>query len=135
MLREYPEDVRIVYKQHPLPMHSNAALAAEAALAAHAQGKFLAMHEAMLENFRTLSREKILELAAAIGLDVDRFRAEIDSGKHKAAVEAETREVTSVGAGGTPASFVNGRFVSGAQPYDVFKKLIDEELQKAKAGS
>ena len=128
--QEYGDDLRIVYKQHPLPMHSQAALAAEAAVAAHVQGKFFEMHEALLQNSRTLSRQKIEELAAGIGLDMNRFRTELDNNTHKQVVDRETREVVSLGATGTPASFVNGRFLNGAQPYERWKALIDEELAK-----
>ena len=135
LLKEYPDDLRIVYKQHPLPMHSQAPIAAEAAIAARHQGKFFEMHEALLKNSRSLSKGKILEIAGQIGMDVDRLGKELDNRTHKAEVDKETREVVSLGATGTPASFINGRFLNGAQPYEAFKKLVDEELKKAKAGS
>jgi protein-disulfide isomerase len=115
LLKEYPDDVRIAYKQHPLPMHANAMIAAEAAMAAAAQGKFAEMHAKLMAPDRVLSREKIL-----------------DSHAHKAAIDEMTAEALRAGAGGTPASFINGRFLSGAQPYEAFKKLVDEELAKAK---
>ena len=133
LLKEYPEDVRIAYKQHPLPMHQNAMIAAEAAMAANAQGKFREMHAKLLTPGAVLSREKILEVAKEIGLDVDRFTKDLDGHAHKAEIDAMTAEVMKLGAGGTPATFVNGRFVSGAQPYEAFKKLVDEALAKGKA--
>ncbi len=110
-------------------MHRQAALAAEAALAAHAQGKFFEMQEALFANLRALSRPKMEELAQGLGLDMDRFRADLDGGVHKARVEAETREVMAVGTTGTPASFINGRYLRGAAPFDKFKAIIDEELK------
>ncbi len=132
ILTEFPEDVRVVYKMHPLPMHQNAMPAAEAAMAAHAQGKFAAMHEKIVANSTALSRDKYLQFAAEIGLDVKKFTSDIDSHTYKAMIDAQTQEVMKVGATGTPATFVNGRFLSGAQPFEAFKKIIDEEIAKAK---
>ena len=132
ILKDYPDDVRIAYKQHPLPMHANAMIAAEAAMAAAAQGKFAEMHARLMAPDRTLSREKILDNAKQLGLDVEKFTKDLDSHAHKAAIDEMSAEAMRVGAGGTPASFVNGRFLSGAQPYEAFKKLVDEELAKAK---
>lgn len=131
ILTDYPEDVRMVYKMHPLSMHQNAMPAAEAAMAAHAQGKFAAMHEKLMANSTSLSRDKYLQLAAEIGLDVKRFTNDIDSHVHKAAIEAQVQEAVSNGSTGTPASFVNGRFLS-AQSAEGFKRVIDEEIAKAK---
>ena len=132
LLKEYPNDVRVAYKQHPLPMHSNAMIAAEAAMAANAQGKFLEMHQKLMENSRQLSRDRILELATLIGLDVERFTKDVDAHAHRNAIDQMVKEAMDLGATGTPASFVNGRFLSGAQPYDSFKQLVEEELAKAK---
>jgi len=131
IVTDYSKDVRLVYKMHPLPMHKNAMPAAEAALAAHAQGKFLAMHKQLYANSSALSRDKYLEIAAEIGLDVKKFTNDIDTNAHKKEIDDQTQEVMKAGATGTPACFVNGRFLSGAQPYDAFKKIIDEELAKA----
>ena len=130
ILADYPKDVRMVYKQHPLPMHQNAMPAAEAAMAANAQGKFAAMNEKLMANSTALSRDKYLQIAAEIGLDVKKFTSDIDTHAFKASIDAQAAEAMKVGATGTPASFVNGRYLSGAQPYEAFKKLIDEELAK-----
>jgi protein-disulfide isomerase len=133
LLTEYPKDVRVAYKMHPLPMHKNAMIAAEAALAANAQGKFHEMNAKLLENSRALNRDKILEIAASIGLDVPKFTTAIDTHAFQSAIEADTKEAMGVGATGTPASFVNGRFLNGAVPLAGFKKLVDEELAKGTA--
>ena len=133
LVKDYPEDVRVVYKMHPLPMHSQAMIAADAAMAAHAQGKFLAMHQKLSENSGKLTREKILELAAAVGLDVPRFTKDLDTHAFKADIDRQVQEVMSVGASGTPASFVNGKFLSGAQPYESFKQAVDAELARLKS--
>ena len=131
IVADYPADVRLVYMMHPLPMHQNAMPAAEAAMAANAQGKFAAMNEKLLANSSALSRNKYLQIAAEIGLDVKRFTNDIDTHAFKKSIDAWAAEAMKVGATGTPASFVNGRFLSGAQPYEAFKKIIDEEIAKA----
>jgi protein-disulfide isomerase len=131
VLKNYPNDVRVVYKMHPLPFHPNAMPAAEAAMAANAQGKFAPMNEKLLANSSALSRDKYLQFATEIGLDVKKFTSDIDAQANKKTIDEQTKEAMNVGATGTPASFVNGRFISGAAPYEAFKKLIDEEIAKA----
>ena len=116
-------------------MHANAMIAAEAAMAATPPGQFREMKAKLMAPDRVLTRDKILDIAKEIGLDVDRFTKDLDSHAHKAAIDEMTGEATRLGASGTPASFISGRFLSGAQPYEAFKKLIDEELAKAKSGS
>jgi protein-disulfide isomerase len=132
LLAQYPKDVRLVVKMHPLPMHANAMLAAEAALAAQAQGKFGGMHEKLIASGTGLSRERIMQIATELGLDLPRFTKDLDGHVHKAAIEAQSREVEAIGATGTPASFVNGRFIDGAQPYEAFQQKVDEELAKTR---
>lgn len=133
--KDYPGDVRIVYKMHPLPMHAQAMVAAEAAMAAKAQGKFLEMHRKLFANQSALSREKVLALAQELGLDMERFTRELDAHAHAAEIQQEAKEVEDLGASGTPGSFVNGRYLSGAKPYTAFKEIIDEELGWARAGN
>src|SRR5262249_20654704 len=132
VLKDYPNDVRIVYKQMPLSMHDKAGIAAEAAMAANAQGKFPEMHAKLMANGAQLSREKILQIAQEIGLDVPRFTKDLDSNAHRPEIDLESKEANDIGANGTPSSFVNGRYFSGAMPYQSFKNVIDEELQWAK---
>jgi len=132
---DYPDSVRIVFKMHPLPMHPNAMPAAEAAMAAAAQGKFLEMHHKLFQNQQQLTREKFLSLAKDIGLDVDRFTKDLDTHAYAAAIQKDVKEAEDIGATGTPASFINGRYLSGAKPYASFKDMIDEELGWAKAGN
>ena len=115
-------------------MHPNAMPAAEAALAAHAQGKFVEMNRKLFENQQKLTRENFLIWAKELGLDVDKFTKELDAHTHTEAIQKEVKEVEAIGAGGTPASFVNGRYLSGAKPYASFKEIIDEELAWAKSG-
>ena len=132
LLKEYPKDVRLVYKMHPLPIHANAMIAAQGALAAQAQGKFLEMHRKLYESSNALSRDKVLEIAKGLGLDMARFTKDLDSEAVKVRIDRETKEAMDIGATGTPAAFVNGRYVNGAKPLEFFKTLVDEELKWAK---
>jgi len=125
----------LVYKQHPLPMHPNAMPAAEAAMAANAQGKFVEMNQKLFANQQQLTRENFLLWAKELGLDVNRFTKELDAHTYAEAIQKDAKEVEDLGAGGTPASFINGRFLNGAKPYAAFKEIIDEELAWAKAGN
>jgi len=133
--KDYPDSVRIVFKMHPLAMHPNAMPAAEAAMAAAAQGKFLEMDHKLFENQQQLTRDKFISLAKEIGLDVDRFTKDLDSHAYAAAIQKDAKEAEDIGSSGTPASFINGRFLNGAKPYANFKDMIDEELAWAKAGN
>ena len=133
--KEYPDTVRVVYKMHPLPMHSNAMPAAEAAMAAAAQGKFIEMHKKLFENQQQLNRDHFIELAKEIGLNVDKFTKDLDAHTYQAQIQKEAAEAEGVGASGTPATFINGRYLSGAKPFTAFKEVIDEELGWAKAGN
>ena len=119
---------------HPLPMHPNAMPAAEAAMAANAQGKFLEMNQKLFENQQKLSRENYLAWAKELGLDVDRFTKELDAHTYAEAIQKEAKEAEDLGASGTPAFFVNGRYLSGAKPVAAFKEIIDEEIGWAKSG-
>jgi protein-disulfide isomerase len=116
----------------PLPFHNNAQLAAEASMAAHAQGKFWPMHDKMFENQKALERPDLERYAQEIGLNMAKFKAALDSGAFKARVAQDSAAATKAGASGTPTFFINGRRLVGAQPVDQFKKIIDEELAKKK---
>jgi protein-disulfide isomerase len=133
VLEEYPKDVRVAFKQLPLPFHNNAHTAAEAALAAKAQGKFWEMHAKMFANQQALDRPSLEKYAQEIGLNVDKFKADLDSGKWKKKVDDELAEGNKIGARGTPSFFINGKSFVGAQPFEAFKAKIDEELKNADA--
>ncbi|WP_375758255.1 DsbA family protein [Corallococcus exercitus] len=127
----YGKDVRVVFRHQPLPMHSHAKLAAQASMAAHEQGKFWEMHDKLFANQRALERGDLEKYAQEIGLDMNKFKAALDSNKFSAKVDADAAAGMAVGANGTPAFFINGRFLSGAQPFEAFKPLIDQEIAKA----
>ena len=126
----YGDKVKVVFKHNPLSFHKDAPLASEAALAAGAQGKFWPMHDILFANQRNLKREDLEKYAQEIGLNVDKFKSDLDSGKFKEQIKADQEEARKHGARGTPTSFINGRKVRGAQPFEAFKTVIDEELKK-----
>ncbi|MES1206040.1 MAG: DsbA family protein [Pseudomonadota bacterium] len=99
-------------------------------MAADAQGKFWPMHDKLFANNTALERPALDKYAQELGLNMAKFKADMDSGKFKSVVEAETKEGSTLGVTGTPAVFINGRKISGAYPFDTFKKIADEELAK-----
>jgi protein-disulfide isomerase len=127
----YKDDVQIVFKHLPLPMHNNAELAAVASEAAHEQGKFWQMHDKMFANQQALDRPSLEKYAQEIGLDLGRFKAALDSGKFKAKLDGDKAQATQFGVTGTPTFFLNGRKMVGASPFPEFKTVIDQEIAKA----
>jgi protein-disulfide isomerase len=127
----YKDDVKVVFKHNPLPFHKNAPGAAAASLAAHEQGKFWEMHDKLFANQQALNNEAFEKYAKEIGLNVDKFKASLAANKFNQRIEDDKKLAASTGAGGTPAFFVNGKLVSGAQPFENFKTVIDAEIAKA----
>ncbi|MCG3174194.1 MAG: hypothetical protein GMKNLPBB_02421 [Myxococcota bacterium] len=127
----YGDKVRIAFRHLPLDFHPNAAPAAEAAMAAHAQGKFWQYHDKLFENSAQLSRDKYIELAKELGLNMGRFQGDLDKKTFAAAVSQDKEYAGTVGATGTPAFFINGVKVSGARPFESFKAEIDKQLELA----
>ncbi len=125
----YKGKVRLAFKQLPLPFHDKAQVAAEASLAAHEQGKFWEYHDKLFANQQALDRPSLEKYAQELGLNVAKFKASLDSGKFKKQVEDEAKFGNSIGATGTPTFYVNGKALVGAQPFEKFKELIDQELK------
>jgi protein-disulfide isomerase len=128
---KYGNDVRVVWRNQPLPFHPNAKPAAIAAMAAGEQGKFWEFHDKLFANQAQLSPQSYEKWAEELGLNMSKFKADVASNKFDARIAAESAAGTAVGANGTPAFFINGRSVVGAQPFDSFKAVIDDEIQKA----
>ncbi len=125
----YKDKVKIVYKDFPLTnMHPNAQKAAEASRCAGEQGKYWEYHDVLFTNNTALDPANLKKYAADLKLDSAQFDACLDSGKHTAAVSKDQAEGARVGVGGTPAFFINGRFLSGAQPFSAFQEAIEEAL-------
>ena len=93
---------------------------------------FWKMHEKMFANQQKLKRDDLEGYAKEIGLDMTKFKAALDNRTHKGAIEADDKAGTDLGISGTPAFLINGYYVSGAQPFQKFKKLIDRALAEAK---
>lgn len=128
VMDHYAGKIRLVFRHFPLPMHSNAGKAAEAAACAEEQGKFWEMHKQLFANQSKLSAADLKAHAQAIGVDAAKFAECLDGGKMKAKVDGDQKAGAEAGVSGTPAFFVNGKLLSGAQPFSEFQRVIDAEL-------
>ncbi len=136
----YGDKVKFVWRHKPLPMHKNAPLASEAAQEAYKQkgnAGFWKYHDTLFEKQGSgpdaLTRESLEKYAEEQGLDMTKFKKALDDHAHKAFVDSESGVADKAGIGGTPAFVINGYFVSGAQPFAKFKKVIDKALKEAGA--
>jgi RNA polymerase sigma factor (sigma-70 family) len=123
---DYPNKLRIVAKQ--LPVHAAGALPAEAALAADAQGKFWELNDLMLAHQDDLSRDQLVALARQAGLDVAAFQTALDRHTYAAAVEADKATAAELEVQATPTFVINGRLVTGMQPVQALRAVIDQAL-------
>jgi protein-disulfide isomerase len=128
ILNEYGGRVRIAFKHLPLDIHPMAMAAHIAAEAANRQGKFWEMYQRIFANQQDLAPATFTRYARELGLDVVRFERDVASSEVRARVDADKELADSLEVTGTPGFFVNGRFLSGAQPFESFKRLIDAEL-------
>jgi protein-disulfide isomerase len=129
LLKAYPDKIRLVYRDFPLPMHPLAPKAAEASHCADAQGKYWELHDKMFAAQGKLEVPDLKKYAREVqGLDGDKFDKCLDGGDMKKLVDENHVAGEKMGISGTPAFFVNGRFLSGALPIDEFKTLIDADL-------
>lgn len=129
LMRQFPNDVRLVFKQFPLDDHAQAEFGAEAALAAQSQGKFWEMHDLLYAGYPNLSRPTVMGYAQKLGLDMKRFTAEVDSHKYAARVHAEEQEGEDAGVAGTPTFFVNGKKYNETFDVGTIAPLIRNELK------
>src|SRR6202035_1899405 len=118
----HPGDVRVVFKNLPLPFHDHARPMARAALAADAQGRFWDMHDRLFTLTGTVDRAALDRVARELGLDLARFDRDLDDPSLDARLDADGADAAALGVKGTPTFFVNGRRVIGAQPAAVFEK-------------
>jgi protein-disulfide isomerase len=134
VLERYPGKVRLAYRDFPLDsIHPQARRAAEAARCAHDQGKFWEYHDVLFTQSPQLAPEDLRRYAGQVGLDVTKFDGCLATGVHKAAVQRDLDEGNRLGITGTPAFFINGRTLTGAQPLEAFTRLIEQELASATA--
>ncbi len=140
--KTYGDKIKIVWRHKPLPMHKNAPLASEAAQEAFKQkgnAGFWAYHDTLFKNAGTgpdvLTRPSLEKYAEEQGLDMTKFKKALDTNVHKPFVDSESKVADGAGISGTPAFVINGYFISGAQPFSKFKKLIDLALKESAGGA
>jgi protein-disulfide isomerase len=121
--KAHPDDLRVVYKQYPLANHPHGHIAAEASLAARAQGKFWEMQHLLFTHQNALDRAALIGYAREVGLDVARFTRELDGGTWKKLADDEAAEGQKLGVLGTPSFFLDGKFHEGA--------MTNEQLEAA----
>jgi protein-disulfide isomerase len=129
LMRQFPNDIKLVFKQFPLDDHAQAEFGAEAALAAHAQGKFWEMHDLLYAGYPNLARATVLGYARKLGLDMTRFTTDLDSHKYKAQVAGEEKQGEDAGVGGTPTFFINGKKLNDTFDVATVAPLIRNELK------
>ena len=129
--KNYADKIRIVYRQFPLTnIHPHAEKAAEASLCAYEQQRFWEFHDSMFGNQRELSVADLKQRAVNLKLDTAKFNECLDSGRQVPAIQSDIQDGARAGVTGTPALFINGRMLSGNQPYSEIKEIIDDELQR-----
>lgn len=127
---DYKGKVRVVFRQFPLSFHPNAHLASQAALAAHAQGKFWEYHDKLFANQKALQRADLDKYAKELKLDMGKFKKALDEGTYKAQVDKDMEMAKTVVVQGTPTMFLNGERVPNATQFDAIKPLLDKALEK-----
>jgi protein-disulfide isomerase len=131
LMAEYPDNIKVEFRHFPLSFHKDAHLAAQASMAADAQGKFWEMHDKLFDNQKALKREDLDKYATEIGLDMAAFKKALDEGTFKDLVDQHFSEGQKTGVRGTPSIFINGRkFEAPSRDVATFKKLIDSEILK-----
>ena len=131
VLERYPDKVKLAFRDFPIAnIHPQAEKAAEAAHCAGEQGKFWEFHDLLFEKQDAIPTTNFAEHAKTLGLDVSTFQTCLDGRKYQEKVERNYAAGVKAGVSGTPAFFINGRLLSGAQPLEAFKAVIDEELER-----
>ena len=132
ILSTYGDKVHYVFRDFPLSFHKDALLAHQAANCAGEQDKYWEYNAALWDNQQNLKRDNLLLIAKSTTLNEGDFTKCLDSGEQAAEITKDTKDGANAGVTGTPAYFINGRFLSGAQPFEAFKEVIDEELANQK---
>ncbi len=129
--KKYGDKVRFVFRQFPLSFHQDAHLAAQASLAANAQGKFWEFHDKLFQNQRALTRTDLETYAKDLGLNVVTFKKALDDKTFAAEVDAEMKMGEAVGVDGTPTMFLNGKRVSNPTDFAAISGETDAALKAA----
>ena len=130
LMKDYDGKLRLVFRHYPLDFHPFAQKAAEAGACAQDQGKFWELHDKMFSNQGKLAVADLKGYAKSLGMDATKFDKCLDSGEKKTLVDDDLKAGSAAGVSGTPAFFINGIFVNGAQPYEHMKQAVDRELRK-----
>jgi protein-disulfide isomerase len=130
LLKVYPKQVKLIFKQFPLEIHSDAYRAATAALAAQRQGKFWEMHNALFEHHENLSLDIILKIAQGLNLDVARLQKDMDSKEIHDTIAKDLQDGNQAGVEGTPTIFINGQRYNGRIELASLRNLINAEIKK-----
>ncbi len=134
LLARYPGKVRLVFRDFPIDsLHPQARRAAEAARCAQDQGRFWEYHDLLFAEAPKATPEELKRYAEKVGLDLAKFEPCLTGGTHRAAVQRDLDEGSRLGITGTPAFFINGRPLDGAQPLEAFVRVIEEELSRRAA--
>ena len=136
IMKDYNGKVRVVWKNFPLGFHKNAMPAAEAAYTIYklkGDEAFWKAHKKFFENQRKLGDDFYKEVAKELGVDMAKFEESLSKHTYQGIIKSQQMQGVRIGARGTPAFFINGKFLSGAQPYDNFKRIIDQEIKNAEA--
>ncbi len=128
---KYSDKVHFVFRQFPLSFHQNAHTAAEATLAAKAQGKFWEFHDKLFANQQKLDRPSLEGFAKEVGLDVPKFKKALDDKTYAPTVDAEQKLGEEVAVDGTPTMFLNGARIANPTDFDAISKQIDAALKTA----
>jgi protein-disulfide isomerase len=131
LTQRYPTQLRVVFRNSPLPMHGNAGEAARAAIAAHLQGHFWQMHDMLYLHQQELDRSSLFEYARRIGLDMERFEADLRGKEVADHLQRDLDSHKRLRSPGTPIMTINGAVIVGARPADEIAKAIDDALTGA----
>jgi protein-disulfide isomerase len=131
LLEKYPKDVKLVFKNFPLPMHQYAKKASISALAANRQGKFWEYHYKLFEAGPSLSDAKIQDIAKELGLDLEKFNKDLKDPAIENIINRDTKEGSQADVRGTPTIFINGKALK-SRSNDGFQQMIEAELKKKK---
>lgn len=133
LLEKYPRKVKVVFKQFPLRNHAFAVKAAQAAIAAHQQGKFWEFHDLLFKQYKQINDKKIEEIRIQLGLDAKQFQKEMQAPQTMAKIRADAGNGSAAGVRGTPTVFINGKLLRD-KSLTGFQRAIGAALQALKAG-
>ena len=134
VLKAFPKDVQLVYKQYPLNIHAYARQASNAALAAHSQGKFWEMHDKLFQNFAAINDANIQKWAKEIGLNMTDYDKAIQTGRFEPVIQKDMADGAAAKVLGTPTLFLNGRRLHD-RSFEALKKAIQDEIATVRSAS